>query len=82
MFELDLLVTGFPGMSTFHGGLGWSSVCLLQDDTHLVLLDTGDPGYVPLLRALLTDVPHFSFSVWPPTWERSEAACFGVGGKE
>jgi len=55
MFELDLLVSGFPGMSTFHGGLGWSSVCLLQDETHLVLLDTGGPGYVPLLQAGLEE---------------------------
>ncbi len=50
MYELNVLVNGFPGKSSTHGGLGWSSVCLLRDATTTVLVDTGPPAYISLLH--------------------------------
>lgn len=41
MYELDVLVQGYPGKSVYHGGLGWSTVALLRSAKHNVLLDTG-----------------------------------------
>jgi glyoxylase-like metal-dependent hydrolase (beta-lactamase superfamily II) len=53
MYELSLLIQGFPGRSTCHGGLGWSTVALLRGHGETVLVDTGGYGYrVPLLAAL------------------------------
>jgi N-acyl homoserine lactone hydrolase len=53
MYELNLLIQGFPGRSTCHGGLGWSTVALLRGHGETVLVDTGGYGYrVPLLAAL------------------------------
>jgi N-acyl homoserine lactone hydrolase len=53
MYELTLLIQGFPGRSTSHGGLGWSTVALLRGHGETVLVDTGGYGYrVPLLAAL------------------------------
>lgn len=43
MYELDVLVQGFPGKTAYHGGLGWSTVGLLRGEGRTVLLDTG--GY-------------------------------------
>lgn len=50
MYRLDILVSGFPGKTSTHGGLGWSSVCLLRDTSRTVLVDTGPPAYIPLLH--------------------------------
>lgn len=44
------LVTGFPGKSPTHVGMGWSSVFLVQGDGLNALVDTGPPVYVDLLR--------------------------------
>jgi N-acyl homoserine lactone hydrolase len=53
MYELDVLIQGFPGRSVFHGGLGWSTVALLRGHGETILVDTGGYGYrVPLLAAL------------------------------
>ena len=53
MYELSLLFQGFPGRSTCHGGLGWSTVALLQGGGRTVLVDTGGYGYrAPLLAQL------------------------------
>ena len=40
MYELRILVQGYPGRSD-HGGLGWSTVALLRSPKHSVLIDTG-----------------------------------------
>jgi N-acyl homoserine lactone hydrolase len=40
MYELHILVQGYPGKSD-HGGLGWSTVALLRSAKDNVLLDTG-----------------------------------------
>ncbi|HET6502983.1 MAG TPA: MBL fold metallo-hydrolase [Amycolatopsis sp.] len=53
MYELSILIQGFPGRSVFHGGLGWSTVALLRGHGETILVDTGGYGYrVPLLAAL------------------------------
>ena len=41
MYELSILIQGFPGRSTCHGGLGWSTVALLRGHGETVLIDTG-----------------------------------------
>jgi N-acyl homoserine lactone hydrolase len=41
MYELDILLQGYPGRSKYHGGLGWSTIALLRGNGHTVLLDTG-----------------------------------------
>jgi N-acyl homoserine lactone hydrolase len=49
-FELIRLVQGFPGRSTRHGGLGWSSITALRGDGRLVMVDTGSFGMRPMLE--------------------------------
>ena len=41
MYELHILVQGYPGKSVYHGGLGWSTVALLRGAKENVLVDTG-----------------------------------------
>jgi N-acyl homoserine lactone hydrolase len=48
-YEIVELVQGFPGRSTRHGGLGWSSVTVLRGDGRLMLVDTGSFGMRPML---------------------------------
>ncbi len=50
MYELDVLVAGFPGKTATHGGLGWSTVCLLRDGERTILVDTGPPAYLAVLH--------------------------------
>lgn len=45
------LIDGFPGKSSSHGAFGWSSLWLLDDGTRRVLIDAGQPAYVPLIHA-------------------------------
>ncbi|MCI2422335.1 MBL fold metallo-hydrolase [Saccharopolyspora sp. K220] len=53
MYELSILIQGFPGRSTDHGGLGWSTVPLLRGHGETILVDTGGYGYrTPMLAAL------------------------------
>ena len=32
-FKIDILVQGYPGKSVCHGGLGWSTVALIREDS-------------------------------------------------
>jgi glyoxylase-like metal-dependent hydrolase (beta-lactamase superfamily II) len=41
MYDLHVLIQGYPGKSVYHGGLGWATVALLRGGGHNVLLDTG-----------------------------------------
>jgi len=50
MYRLTSLVTGVPAKSSTHGGLGWSSVCLLEGEGRRILVDTGPPAYVAVLH--------------------------------
>ncbi len=43
MYDVHVLVQGFPGRSVCHGGLGWSTVTLLRGDGRSILVDAG--GY-------------------------------------
>ncbi|MFB8189288.1 MBL fold metallo-hydrolase [Microbacterium sp. NPDC055988] len=45
------LVEGFPGKSSSHGAFGWSSLWLLDDGVRRVLIDAGQPAYIPLIHA-------------------------------
>jgi glyoxylase-like metal-dependent hydrolase (beta-lactamase superfamily II) len=44
MYQLDVLVQGFPGKAICHGGLGWSTITLLRSAQHTVLIDVGAFG--------------------------------------
>jgi N-acyl homoserine lactone hydrolase len=44
MYEVDVLIQGFPGKAVCHGGLGWSTVTLLRTDKRMVLVDVGAFG--------------------------------------
>lgn len=44
MYQLDLLIQGFPGRAVCHGGLGWSTVSLLRGQGRVALLDVGAFG--------------------------------------
>jgi glyoxylase-like metal-dependent hydrolase (beta-lactamase superfamily II) len=50
MYELDILIAGFPGKTATHGGLGWSTVALLRDGERTILVDTGPPAYLAVLH--------------------------------
>ena len=41
MYDLQILIQGYPGKTVHHGGLGWSTVALLRSAKDNVLLDTG-----------------------------------------
>jgi N-acyl homoserine lactone hydrolase len=55
-YDLDLVVEGYPGKTTSHGFLGWSTVALLRGDGRVVMIDTGGPGMRPLLRERLQNL--------------------------
>ena len=53
MYILEVLIQGFRGKATHHGGLGWSTVPLPRGYGEIVLVDTGSYGYrVPLRKEL------------------------------
>ena len=52
-WRIDILIQGYPGKSTQHGGLGWSTVALLRGHGRIVVLDGGGYGMrKPLVEAL------------------------------
>ena len=52
-WEIDILVTGFPGKSVRHGSLGWSTITLIRRGERLALVDCGAFGHRKLLIAEL-----------------------------
>jgi glyoxylase-like metal-dependent hydrolase (beta-lactamase superfamily II) len=40
-YEIDIVVTGFPGKSVCHGGLGWSSIVLIRARARIAFVDVG-----------------------------------------
>ena len=44
MYDVDVLVQGFPGRSICHGGLGWSTIALLRGEDRRILVDVGAFG--------------------------------------
>lgn len=53
MYQVDVLVQGFPGKAVCHGGLGWSTVTLLRGGGRTVLVDVGAFGVRRELRKQL-----------------------------
>jgi glyoxylase-like metal-dependent hydrolase (beta-lactamase superfamily II) len=52
-YDIDILVTGFPGKAVCHGGLGWSSIVLIRTQGRVALVDTGGFGIRKVLQAQL-----------------------------
>lgn len=52
-YTAHAIVDGFPGKSSSHGAFGWSSLWLLDDGTRRVLIDAGQPAYIPLIHESL-----------------------------
>lgn len=44
MYDVDVLVQGYPGRSVCHGGLGWSTITLLRGQGRTILVDVGAFG--------------------------------------
>jgi N-acyl homoserine lactone hydrolase len=44
MYQVDVLIQGFPGKAVCHGGLGWSTSTLLRAPGRAVLVDVGAFG--------------------------------------
>jgi glyoxylase-like metal-dependent hydrolase (beta-lactamase superfamily II) len=44
IYEIDIIIQGFPGKSVYHGGLGWSTVVLIRGSDRVALIDTGPFG--------------------------------------
>ena len=44
MYQMDVLIQGFPGRAVCHGGLGWSTVTLLRGEGRIILIDVGAFG--------------------------------------
>ncbi len=54
-YEIEILVTGFPGKSVCHGALGWSTIALIRHGDRLALIDVGAFGHRKLLVAALQE---------------------------
>ena len=53
MYQVDVLIQGFPGRSVCHGGLGWSTITLMRSKDRVILLDVGAFGVrKPLAKQL------------------------------
>jgi len=52
-FSIDILVTGFPGKTVCHGGLGWSTVALVRGHGRVILIDAGNFGMRKLVHERL-----------------------------
>ena len=54
-YDMDIIVSGFPGKSVCHGGLGWSTIVLLRGQGaqkgRVALIDAGSFGMRDLLIA-------------------------------
>jgi glyoxylase-like metal-dependent hydrolase (beta-lactamase superfamily II) len=44
VYQIDVLVQGYPGKAVCHGGLGWSTITLLRSQQHTILIDVGSFG--------------------------------------
>jgi len=54
-WDLEVLVTGYPGKAVEHGGLGWSTVVALRGHGRVVVLDGGGYGLRKPLAAALAE---------------------------
>lgn len=53
MYQIDILVQGYPGRAVCHGGLGWSTSTLLRAADRKILVDVGAFGVRHLLHKQL-----------------------------
>ena len=54
-YNIEILVTGFPGKSVCHGSLGWSTIVLIRHKDRLALIDVGAFGHRKLLLSALEE---------------------------
>jgi len=52
-YNLDILVTGYPGKSVCHGSLGWSTIALLRGEGRVILIDVGSFNQRTLIQKQL-----------------------------
>ena len=52
-YNLDILVTGYPGKSVCHGSLGWSTIALLRGEGRVALIDVGSFNQRTLIQKQL-----------------------------
>jgi N-acyl homoserine lactone hydrolase len=55
LFDHNIFVQGFPGKSSTHGGLGWSTIALLSQHDQNIIIDVGSFGVRKLLLNKLSD---------------------------
>ncbi|PCI02929.1 MAG: MBL fold hydrolase [Hyphomicrobiales bacterium] len=48
-YEIDIIVTGFPGKSVCHGMFGFSTIAMIRHGDRIALVDVGSFGQRPLL---------------------------------
>lgn len=56
MYDLYILVQGFPGRAPNIGGVGWSTVSLLRGRDGIVLIDTGSYNHRPRIVKRLAEL--------------------------
>lgn len=54
VYQVDVLIQGYPGKAVCHGGLGWSTVALLRGGGKIILIDVGAFGVRRELKKQLT----------------------------
>jgi N-acyl homoserine lactone hydrolase len=54
-YQVDILVSGYPGRSLYHGGLGWSTIALIRGRDKVIVLDGGSIGMRKLLISGLAE---------------------------
>jgi N-acyl homoserine lactone hydrolase len=54
--NVDIIVSGYPGKSVCHGGLGWSTIALVRNGSRSALVDVGTFGQRELIRRFLADL--------------------------
>src|SRR6187402_1184777 len=54
--NVDIIVSGYPGKSVCHGGLGWSTIALVRNGSRSALVDVGTFGQRELIRRFLADM--------------------------
>ena len=48
-YKIEIAVQGYPGKAVCHGGLGWSTIVLMQGHGRIILIDTGSFGQRQLI---------------------------------
>jgi glyoxylase-like metal-dependent hydrolase (beta-lactamase superfamily II) len=54
-YDIDILVTGYPGRSVCHGSLGWSTIVLVRHGDRAALVDVGSFGQRGLILERLSE---------------------------